>query len=403
MALMALFVSACGDRATPTRGDAGLLFLSDGSGLRAVRPQSGEVAFEAPGGLASFDWSHLYSARQTSDGTTLSRLDPMTGAIMSTSHFERDLTIRAVSHNGGMVALGPPHETGANYRPVPRSQTVLVVAADGGRVRRYVVPGNVEPEAFSVDTTSLFVLDFTPPTAPVRYQVRELELDTGKVIDVYSPDKDLQRAMGATARTQALSPDGMRLYTLYTLLDERASRERPAFVHVLDLGGKWAHCVHLPPPFGNTPDGPAAIAVSGDGHRLFAYDGSHGIVAEVDTVDLSVVRSAWANASSVAAVAASMAPGGPLVLAAGRRVVTLDPATLRRVRSWSVPHPVVAIQPAPDRRRLYVAFRDTVALLDADRGSEVRRIAVKGVNGISHIGSVPRPVSPNRGGYACAC
>jgi hypothetical protein len=378
------------------------LFLSDGSGLRAVRAESGELAFAAPGALASFNWSRLYSARQTSEDTTLARLDPTNGAILSMSHLERGLTIRAVSHNGGMVALGPPHAAGAGYHPVPRSETVLVVASDGGQ-RRYVVPGNVEPEAFSIDTTSLFVLDFTPPMAPVRYQVRQLDLDTGTVVDVNSPDKDLQRAMGATARTQALSPDGTRLYTLYTLLDDRSSRERPAFVHVLDLGGKWAHCVHLPRPFGNTPDGPAAMAVSGDGHRLYAYDGTHGIVAEVDTVDLSVVRSSRANAPSAKAAAASVVPGGPLVLASGRRVVTVDPTTLRRVRSWSLPESVVAIQPALDGRRLYVAFRDTVALLDADRGSELRRIAVAGVNGISHIGSVPRPVTPNRGGYACAC
>jgi len=102
-------------------------------------------------------------------------------------------------------------------------------------------------------------------------------------------------------------------------------------------------------------------------------------------------------------VAASIVSGGRLVLAAGRRVVTLDPATLRRVRSWSLPEPVVAIQPALDGRRLYVAFRNTVALLDVDKGSEVRRIAVAGVNGISHVGSVPRPVNLSRGGYACAC
>ena len=402
--LLALVAAGCGDRATPWRGDAGLLFLGDSAGLRAVRADSGETAFSAAGGVASFDWSHLYSARQTSDGTTLARLDPTSGAVLSESHLERGLTVRAVSHNGGIVALGPPRAAGPVYHPMPRSQTVLVVVANGGQPRRYVAQGNLEPEAFSVDGTSLFVLDFTPPTAPVRYQVRQLDLDTGTVVDVNSPDKDLQRAMGATARTQALSPDGMRLYTLYTLLDERTSRERPAFVHVLDLGGKWAHCVHLPRPFGNTPDGPAAIAVSRDGTRLFAYDGTYGIVAEVDTVNLSVLRTSSVKvpASSLAA-AASILPGGHLVVAGGRRVVTLDPASLRRVRSWSLRQPVVAVQAAADRRGLYVAFKDSVALLDADRGSELRRIAAAGVEGIGFVGSLPRPGASVRGGVTCAC
>ena len=42
--------------------------------------------------------------------------------------------------------------------------------------RRYMLAGNFEPEAFSLDGRALFVIEFSPPLAPYRYRVRSLDL-----------------------------------------------------------------------------------------------------------------------------------------------------------------------------------------------------------------------------------
>src|SRR5207244_13219195 len=114
-----------------------------------------------------------------------------------------------------------------------RAATDLVIArADGSPPRQYSLPGNLSPEAFSSDTDALFVIQYSPPMAPDRYRVRRLDLATGTIGDVASPDADLQADMRGTAQVQSFSPDGNRLYTLYTRIE--GSRRR-AFVHVLSL------------------------------------------------------------------------------------------------------------------------------------------------------------------------
>jgi YVTN family beta-propeller protein len=402
-ALIAL-LGACGiGPATPVSDNA-LLFLSTATGLRAVHADSGVGVFDAVGAVPSADWSQLYSAAQDGGSTVVSRLDGRTGASTSAFTVEPNLVVRAVSGEGTAVALGPPRVAAQNgYAPTGRAATVVVVARDGNPPRRYELAGNLEPEAFSVDMTTLFVLDYSPALAPVRYQVRQVDLASGKVLDVISPDKDLQRAMGATARNQALAPDGRRLYTLYTLVgDDAAAAARPAFVHVLSLDGKWAHCVHLPPPFGNAPEGPSAVTVSADGRRVYVVDGTSGALAVVDTAGLRVVRTARMGTAPTSAVSAAVGADGKLYVARGTQVEVWDGTTLRRLTSWHLRDGVGALQAAPRGSGVYAALPNRVALLDAN-GSEVRHLGVANVVAISHVGAAPNPLVPNRSGFPCAC
>jgi hypothetical protein len=401
--LLAITGGACAGADAAT-GPRGLLYVNEGSDVRAVSLDTGRTVFAAPGARPAFDWSRLYSARQEDGATLVSRLDPRDGKVLASQAVQPGLVVRAVSADGRTVALAAPALRDRGYRPAPRAETQIVLIRDDGPPRRLVVAGNLEPEEFSADGESLFVLEFTPALEPVKYQVRELDVATGQVDDVSSPDKDLQRAMGATARTQALSPDGTRLYTLYTLTDaEDAPGGQRAFVHVLDLAGKWAHCVELPRPFGNVPDAAAAIAVSGDGRHVYVYDGRSGRVADVDSVRLRVRHVASSGPAAATTAAATMLQDGGLAVAGGRRVVVLDAESLARRQTWTASRPVADLQGAPDSDALFVATHDGVAIVDPATGAERRRIGVRDVSAISRVGSAPRIVVSSREVVQCAC
>jgi hypothetical protein len=377
------------------------LYVSNGTDVRAVRLDTGRQVFEARGARPAFDWSRLYSAWQSDGHTVVAQLDPRTGAIASTQTIEPGFVVRAVTRDGRTVALGPPPLRGPLYQPSPRQETTLVVVRDGGPAH-LVAPGNLEPEEFSADGHTLFVLDFTPALAPVKYQVRALDLDTGMVSDVASPDKDLQQAMGATARTQSLSPDGSRLYTLYTLLNGPTNGHRRAFVHVLDLAGKWAHCVELPASFGNVAAAPAAMTVSADGRNIYVYDGESGRVADVDTVAIALRRTTATGLRTTTSAAATMRHDGAVIVAAGRHVAVLDSTSLRRQAIWAMRQNVVDLQ-STNSDELFVASTNGVVIADPTTGAERSRIPLRDIAAISRIGSPSAQVTSPRQGFLCAC
>ena len=174
------------------------------------------------------------------------------------------------------------------YRPEGRATTELVVVRfDGSTPRHLQLTGNVEPEALSSDGSTIFALDYRPALSPDRYRVRRVDVATGLISDVPSNDKEIRGDMQGVARTQALSPDGSRLYTLYTVPGDQP-RE---FVHVLSLDAQTANCVDLPVPFGRDT-GSMALAPSPDGLHLYVADATHRVLADVDTQALTVTRTA---------------------------------------------------------------------------------------------------------------
>ena len=168
-----------------------------------------------------------------------------TGKTIATRLLPRNLGVRAVSDDGSAIVLTENAVTGANpYEPTPRARTRLTVARTGQKPTTYLVEGNVEPEAFSLSTRSLFVIQYTPPSAPDRYRVARIDLSSHRAAAtphaVRSNEDELQEPMRGTARAQTMAPDGRRLYTLYTR-DATATEPAEAFVHVLDLRARARH------------------------------------------------------------------------------------------------------------------------------------------------------------------
>jgi hypothetical protein len=226
-------------------------------------------------------------------------LDASTGAVLGEVEVDGELAIRAVAPRGGSVALTAPRPSGAGvYEPESRSSTDITVAdLERGRSHAYRLRGNFEPETFSTDESTLFLLEYWPPLEPDRYFVRQLDIETGAIADVDSPEVELNPEMRGRARAQVMDPDGTFLYTLYTLprtgepvYDPEATGDgaRWAFVHALDLENEWATCIFLPLPFGQGAESSLNLAISTDGAHVVVADTSTGRLAAIDTGELAV-------------------------------------------------------------------------------------------------------------------
>ncbi len=312
-------------------------------------------------------------------------------------------TVRTVSENGEMVALTPPPPTGTDtYHPAAKDPTPLVIVRRGDPdPQRLDVPGNVEPEAFSLSGDALFVIDFVPPLAPERYRVARLDLTRGTVDDVRSKEEELQEPMRGTARAQTVAPDGRRLYTLYTR-DATADEPAEAFVHVLDLDAETASCVDLPAEFATDPLG--AVAVTPSGSRLFVYSPMASALAELDTRTLEISRTATVAPpiGTPPSTARATATETTLYLSVSDRIapVALDDMT---AGEWTLaPGEISGIEPASDDSALYVVLADRVLVVDPRTFAPRREMVVPPESvPVDHVAPALPPIAP---GYAkCAC
>lgn len=395
--LIAPVVIACG-QPTASVATEDVLFLASPRGLYAVDTEDVEPRFAGPLAVPTRDWS-VAVRTDTSNrprATQVIARRPATNELLWEREVDGWLRTKIVSNDGSMVALSPMRER--FYRD-GRTETRLIVTGDGATTRDLRLAGNYEPEAFSTDGNSLFVIKYMPARNPSSYQVRRLDLVSEKVEGVYTPDAHLQERMGGTARVQVASPDGTRLYTLYTLMGNDG--ERHAFVHVLALDELWAHCIDLPDGFTDSAESATALAVSPDGATLIAANSQSQAVAEVDTEALALSRTTTVDLARDRNAFASFAPS-TIYLASGDRVVALDSATLTERHVWAMGEDVRGLQATMDSRRLYVGLRKTIALLDTISGKQLRLIDPDGIGRIQRFGPATQPVTATRY-FTCAC
>jgi hypothetical protein len=386
--------------AEPLEPTGDRLFVGTEDGVVALDGDTGEVVFEAEGARGTPDWSRLYRTADSGQGTRFETLDPRTGDVAASFDVGGPgLEARVVSTDGRLVALAPPTEVTASGAPLGRESTDLVVVSPDGRVRYFSRAGNYEPEAFSLDGTSLVLLEYTPATAPEQYQVRRLDLASGEITDIYGPNDEAQRAMRGTARSSALAPDGRRLYTYYAV-----ESLGTAFVHVQSLDEDWAFCLDLPAPFGEAAGAPVALTVSPDGGSLWVADLGSGSIARADTASLEVVATRALDGGGEAEHAALTVDGEHLYLASGSSVAVIDGASLEPIRRFDFGTSTATVNAGPDGRRLYVGLPTGVAVVDRDEGTELGRFPVAGVRTIAVAGAPADPIEATHiGDVQCAC
>jgi YVTN family beta-propeller protein len=395
------FVGEARPGATPQPRPDDVLFLRSADGIILVRGLPEGVAVRIPRAVPSTDWSAVVRAVPQGTQTSVVVLDPRSGDELWTREVAGKLEVEVASQEGRQVALGSRGALGG-YAGGRSSTTLVIVGRDDPQPKTIELDGNFEPEAFSTDGDSLFVVEYLPPMRPTSYRVRRLDLRTEEVGGVYTVDAELQEAMQGTARIQTASPDGARLYTLYSLQD--ADGTKHAFVHVLSLDEEWAHCVDLPPTFGTTTEGSIALTIAPDGKRLYVTDASSGTVAEVDTTALTVTRSAQVGFGSGGGPAhAATGPDGSVYLGRGTGLVALDGSTLAPGRSWDLEKRITGLQASNDGARLYVGLRDEIVILDPKTGSIVGVLDPDGLGVIDQLGQSTAPLEEERSEIECAC
>jgi hypothetical protein len=393
-ALLALSVGACGGKE-----EAGppILLVRTPAGVSVLDDVTGTVGPAAATAVRSPDGRYLARADVLTAGTRLRLSDLGEDTDAWSVTLPGAYEPHAVSPAGDRVALtssvAPPGQPlPAGLIAQPRSDTTVVVVHDG-ETERFDVDGNIVPEAFSADGTALFVVSYEPPASPDRYGIRRLDLETGELGFVDSPDGAGRHSMAGIARSQTWDPDGSRLYTLYT---EASSENVIAFVHVLDLDGQWAHCLFLPSGF--TPTA-AGLALDADATTLYVADAVGGVVASIDTDALEVTRSA-ALPATPDATATPVAVDGAVWVATGGELVALDPATLAVRQQLHRGSDVIGLHPAGEDGELYVATASSIVRFDPAADEVRQRIpADQAVGPFLSLGSG----GPSYVNFQCAC
>ena len=397
LSLLLVSLTACADGEQPSVAREDLVFVRSGTGLAVLQVSGGGAGavYSGDGAVPTTDWSTVVRATsQGVVGTRVEGLDPATGEEAWSLEVPGNYGVTVVSHDGTAAALSPINQI---HYSSGRPRTKLIVAnGSTGEMQKYNLEGNLEPEAFSTDLSSLFVISFTPPRQPTEYQVRRLDLDSGVVEDVFTPHGELQGTMGGSSRVQTASPDGKRLYTLYTV---KGQGEDKAFVHVLDLEMKWAHCIDLPAEFVPSAARSTAMATMPDGTLLVANT-STGELAEIDPVGLAIARSTSIEMPIGTGRSSAVADGETLYLASGTEVIAVDISTLSVKERWTLDEKITGLQITPDGELLYLGLSNDLAKLDVASG-DIETIASSGIGKIRRFG--PAPESVNLGYFTCAC
>lgn len=391
--------------ATLTQSEAPLL-VTDGAGrISRVDARSGETAYTVTNAVRAPDGSSIYRAEAVGNATLIEILDPDSGDVTTSIEVGGTLEIRAVSPFGGAVALMSPRSASSDlYVPEPREYTSInLVWNDGRPAENYTLKGNFEPETFSTDEKTLFLLEFFPPTAPDRYFVRQLDLETGLITSVSTPDQELgielNPEMRGHARAQAMAPNGTYLFSLYTIGSGEApvhdptdlGTDRWAFVHTLNLEEKWSHCIFLPPPFGTAAESAMSLGISGDGKHLFVIDAGTENVARIDANTLEIER--VQEIPGLGSQLPRPVTVGPDVvyIGLGDSVLEMDresliPNAAFVVSTGSGTLPVLGLELAPDGRTLRVAHGSSISVLEMPDGRVIATLTSPGRTGSGFVG-----------------
>ncbi|MDQ4144596.1 MAG: hypothetical protein M3198_12805 [Actinomycetota bacterium] len=394
-----LMLAGCGEPQTsPQPQQADLLFLRSARGVAVFEAGSAAPPKVSRGAtVTSSDFSTAVATDLVSGSTEVTAVDPSSGAERWRILLEGRLLAKLVSEQGDLVALSPigekPYADG-------RTRTELVIAGSGMiKPRHIVLEGNYEPEAFSTDGTSLFVIKYLPAARPTKYQVRRLDIDKGKVLGVYTPHEELQRPMGGTARIQVASPDGRRLYTLYTQRD--GNGQAYAFIHVLALDDMWAHCISLPADFAQGAEWRTALTISPDGDSLYVASSGAQQVAEIDTDTLQVARTRDVELGQGLPTRAVHDSKSSFYFASGRNLTKVDATDLTQQQSWEMSERVRGVQASASGPNVYVGLRREVAVMNGDTGERIDTIDPPGVGRVADLGTGMRWL--NDGTIKCGC
>jgi hypothetical protein len=253
-----------------------------------------------------------------------------------------DHTASGLSTDGSTLVLINPR------RSFPRARTSFVVLnAKNLRVRGHIVlQGDFSFDALSPDGTRLFLIHYLSRRDPTRYEVRALDVPSGKLLPTPIVDKsEPDERMAGLPITRQTTADGRWAYTLYD-----GSGKEP-FVHALDTVNGEAHCIDLELLAGRQDLYDLRLGLGPGDSGLAVLDGAEKLTV-IDTSDFEPVA---AKTVTPDAVETSSGFRWPLAVLSAAGVFLLAGAALvlwrpRRGRSSQATNDALARRSAPGRR-----------------------------------------------------
>jgi hypothetical protein len=191
-----------------------------------------------------------------------------------------DHTSAGLSTDGKTLVLINPRRT------FPRARTSFVVLnAKNLHVRRHIVlQGDFSFDALSPDGTRMFVIHYLSRRDPTPYEVRALDVPSGKLLPTPIVDKsEPDERMAGLPITRETTADGRWAYTLY----DGAGKE--PFVHALDTVDGVAHCIDLEMLAGRQDLYDLRLDLGSGDRGLAVVDGTEELTV-IDTSDFEPVN-----------------------------------------------------------------------------------------------------------------
>lgn len=226
--------------------------------------------------------SARYVTMPAGDRTLLARVATRGGRVLAFRLLSGTFTVPAVAYDGSASGLSADGRSLVLIEPrasFPRARTTLaVVDTKRLRVERLVrLRGDFSFDAVSPDGRWAYLVNYTSPRDPTRYDVRALNVVTGRLDPrlVVDPHESGEKMRGNPI-TRAASADGRWAYTLYD------GAGGTPFVHALDTSNRTARCIDLDLLTGRQDLWQMRLSLSADGSRL--------AVGEAAAIDLASFR-----------------------------------------------------------------------------------------------------------------
>lgn len=244
------------------------------------------VDASAPATIGGDGTNGRYVALPAEGGTSVARLG---GVVYASTRLDGRYTVPVVALDHTASGLSKDGSTLVLINPrriFPRARTSLVVldAKSLRTLRHIVLQGDFSFDALSPDGKRMFLIHYLSRRDPTRYEVRALDVPSGKLLPTPIVDKsEPDERMAGLPITRKASADGRWAYTLY----DGAGHE--PFVHALDTVDGVAHCIDLEMLAGRQDLYNLRLHLGPGNKGLSVVDGADEL-AVIDTSDFEAVN-----------------------------------------------------------------------------------------------------------------
>jgi hypothetical protein len=290
-------------------------------GFEVILASTLEKLYDLPVGVPDQQWSRLVTATREGDLTVVRTLVVQPGFAESLE-VAVDGAWRLPTFASDAVPVGVSIDRSTfvlvDDAPSPtanRTRLAVIEAPSSREPRILDIPGIFTYDAVSPDGTTIYVIEHLDGPPAGHYQVRAVDVGSGKLKDGVIVDKlKIGEQMAGYPVDQLRRDDGAVL-TLYR------GAEHP-FIHALYTADGYADCIDLPAT--GTDDVDAALdwglAPAKTGGNVYAVNATLGLVVEVNPADRVIARSA--NLTPARSAAITLAKFGHIEAGpVGRRVV----------------------------------------------------------------------------------